>query len=309
MVAAGCSATVRQMDEPRTPFGELLTAVITPFDASGAVDYEAFRRLVLHLGDTGSDGVVVSGTTGESPTLSNDEKAMLFATAVDAARGRMTVVAGTGTYNTAESIEMTQRAAAAGCDGVMAVTPYYSKPPQEGIYRHFVAIAEATELPVLLYNIPGRTARLIEVDTLVRLATHPNIVAVKDAVDDLGFTKASLAALPAGFAVYAGSDFMTRDVVAAGGVGVVSVAAHLAGRQLKSLIRAVKADDMPQADKIHDALDPLYEALFVEPNPMPVKAAMNRWWGPVGEPRLPLVPASQATLTLVERALDAAAAV
>ncbi len=294
------------MDDRPTPFGELLTAVITPFSPSGAVDYQTFRRLVRHLGDTGSDGVVVSGTTGESPTLSADEKAMLFATAVDSAGGRMTVVAGTGTYNTAESVELTVRAADAGCDGVMAVTPYYSKPPQEGLVRHFEAIAEASDLPVLLYNIPGRTARLIEIDTLARLAAHPSIVAVKDAVDDIDFTRRSLAALPADFAVYAGSDSMTRAVVAAGGVGVVSVASHLAGRRIKEMIAAVKGDDSGRADEIDDALMPLFEALFLEPNPMPVKAAMNRWWEPVGEPRLPLVPASAATLERIEAALVAA---
>ena len=297
------------MDERPTPFGELLTAVVTPFTHGGAVDYEAFWRLLRHLADTGSDGVVVSGTTGESPALSADEKAALFATAVDAVGGRMHVVAGTGTYNTAESVELTERAAEVGCAGVMAVTPYYSKPPQEGLYRHFVAIAEATDLPVLLYNIPGRTARLIEVETLVRLAQHPKIVAVKDAVDEIEFTRRSLAALPGDFAVYAGSDAMTLDIVTAGGAGVVSVASHLVGPQIKRMIRAAKSGDEGLARKIHDALTPLFTALFVEPNPMPVKAAMNRWWEPVGEPRLPLIPASDATLAQIEASLEAAAAI
>ncbi len=306
MVPPQGSATVGRMDDRPTPFGELLTAVITPFSPAGAVDYETFRRLVRYLGDTGSDGVVVSGTTGESPTLSGDEKAMLFKTAVDAAGGRMTVVAGTGTYDTAESIELTRRAAAAGCDGVMAVTPYYSKPPQEGLIRHFEAIAEAGDLPVLLYNIPGRTARLIEIDTLAHLAAHPSIVAVKDAVDDIDFTRRAMASLPSDFSVYAGSDSMTRDIVAAGGVGVVSVASHLAGRRIKEMIAAIKSDDSRRADEINDALTPLFEALFLEPNPMPVKAAMNRWWEPVGEPRLPLVPASAATLAQIEAALATA---
>lgn len=305
----GGAATVPIMDERPTPFGELLTAVITPFTPEGSVDYEAFWRLLRHLAGTESDGVVVSGTTGESPTLSADEKAALFATAVDAVGSRMHVVAGTGTYNTAESIELTERAAEVGCDGVMAVTPYYSKPPQEGLYRHFAAIAEATDLPVLLYNIPGRTARLIEVETLVRLAHHPKIVAVKDAVDEIDFTRRSLDALPGDFAVYAGSDAMTLDIVMAGGAGVVSVASHLVGPQIKRMIRAAKSGDEGLARKIHDALTPLFTALFVEPNPMPVKAAMNRWWETVGEPRLPLIPASEATLAQIEASLEAAAAV
>ncbi len=302
-------ATVRLMDERPAPFGRLLTAAITPFDADGAVDYETFWRLVRYLGDTGSQGVVVCGTTGESPTLSADEKAMLFQTAVDAVGSKLSVVAGTGTYDTAESVELTERAAAAGCDGVMAVTPYYSKPPQEGLVRHFGAIADATDLPVLLYNIPGRSARLIEIDTLERLAAHPRIVAVKDAVDDIDYTRSSLERLPADFAVYAGSDFMVKDVVTAGGVGVVSVASHLVGPQLARLIDAALAGNEPQAEKIHDALTPLFDALFVEPNPMPVKAAVGRWWAPVGEPRLPLIPAASSTLELIERGLEAASAV
>ncbi len=297
------------MSARQSPFGALLTAIVTPFDADGAVDHEAFWRLVRHLGENGSDGVVVAGTTGESPTLSDDEKVALFAAAVAASGGRMTVVAGTGTYDTAHSVEMTRRAADVGCDAVMAVTPYYSKPPQEGLYRHFTAIADASDLPVLLYNIPGRTARLIEVETLVRLAEHPGIVAVKDAVDDLAFTERSLAALPEDFAVYAGSDFMAFDVIAAGGVGVVSVASHLVGRQIAAMIAAIGEGDLPGARKIHEALAPLFDALFVEPNPMPVKAAVDRWWEPVGEPRLPLIPAAPETLDSIESALEAAAAV
>ena len=299
------------MDARRAPFGSLLTAVITPFDGDGAVDYQAFWRLLLHLRDTGTDAVVVCGTTGEGPTLSDEEKLALFSTAVDASAatgGAMKVVASTGTYDTAHSVELTRRAAEIGCHGVMAVTPYYSKPPQEGLYRHFVAIADATDLPVLLYNIPGRTARLIEVDTLVRLAGHPNIVAVKDAVDDLDYTTRSLAALPAGFAVYAGSDALTFDSMQAGSVGVVSVASHLVGVRLKAMIEALAAGDVDAASSVNAELAPLFEALFLEPNPMPLKAALNRWWGPVGEPRLPLIPASDDTVARLEAALTPVAA-
>jgi 4-hydroxy-tetrahydrodipicolinate synthase len=294
------------MADRTAPFGRLLTAVITPFDEAGAVDHDAFWRLVRHLGDHGSEGVVVAGTTGESPTLSSDEKVSLYATAVDAAGSRMTVVAGTGTYDTAESVELTKRAADAGCHAAMAVTPYYSKPPQEGLYRHFSAIAEATDLPLMLYNIPGRTARLIEVDTLARLGANPRIVAVKDAVDDIEFTRRTLEAVGEDLAVYSGSDSMTLDVVSAGGVGVVSVASHLVGPQIAEMIAAALSGD-PRAKSINDALTPLCDALFVEPNPMPLKAALNRWWGPVGEPRLPLIPASDETLDLIGRAMEAAA--
>ena len=291
------------------PFGEVLTAVITPFDEDGAVDYGTFWRLTRNLVARGSDGIVVAGTTGESPTLSKVEKIALFKAAVDAVGDKATVVAGTGTYDTRESIELTRRAVEVGCHAVMAVTPYYSRPPQEGLYRHFSAIADESDVPMLLYNIPGRTARIIEVETLVRLAAHERIVAVKDAVDDIEFTRRALDALPPEFAVYSGSDGMTREICEAGGVGVVSVASHLVGPQIRRLVQAATSGDIAEAAKLNDALMPLFDALFVEPNPIPVKAAVAAVWGPVGEPRLPLVAASSETTMLVEQALEAAEAV
>ena len=293
----------------QTPFGELLTAVVTPFDEDGSVDYGTFWRLTRYLADHGSDGIVVAGTTGESPTLSKVEKIALFKAAVDAVGDRVTVVAGTGTYDTRDSIELTRRAVDVGCDAVMAVTPYYSRPPQEGLYRHFTAIADASDVPVMLYNIPARTARIIEVDTLVRLAAHERIVAVKDAVDDIDFTTSAIEALPADFSVYSGSDSMTRAICEAGGVGVVSVASHLVGPQVRRLAHAAKTGEVGEAAKLADALMPLFEALFVEPNPMPLKAALSATWGSVGDPRLPLIPADLGTTELVEQALEAAEAV
>jgi 4-hydroxy-tetrahydrodipicolinate synthase len=294
---------------PTAPFGEVLTAVLTPFDESGAVDYTTFWRLLKYLADTGCDGVVVAGTTGESPTLSDVEKVALFKAAVEAVGDRMTVIAGTGTYDTKHSIGLTEQAEEAGVDAVMAVTPYYSKPPQEGLYRHFTAIADATDLPVLLYNIPGRTARLIEIETLVRLAAHPRIVAVKDAVDDLDWSRKQIAALPDGFAVYSGSDAMTRGIVEAGGVGIVSVAAHFAASQVKRLVQAAVAGEEAEARKIDEALAPLCTALFVEPNPMPLKGGMNALWDRVGDPRLPLVPAAPSTVAQIEEAMETARAI
>jgi 4-hydroxy-tetrahydrodipicolinate synthase len=288
------------------PFGAVLTAVLTPFDQDGAVDYATFWRLLRYLAENGSEGVVVAGTTGESPTLSTVEKVAMFKAAVEAVGDRMKVVAGTGTYDTAESVELSERAAEVGVDGLMAVTPYYSKPPQEGLYRHFRAIAESTDLPLMLYNIPGRTARLIEIDTIVQLAGVPQIVAVKDAVDDLEFTRKQLAAVPHDFAVYSGSDHMTREIVKAGGVGVVSVASHLVGNQVRRLVEAAATEDEEEAVRLDDALTPLFDALFVEPNPMPLKAGMGSMWGPVGQPRLPLVPAMPATLKLLEAAMETA---
>jgi len=288
------------------PFGRVLTAVLTPFDQDGGVDYATFWRLLRYLAENGSDGVVVCGTTGESPTLSEIEKVALFKAAVEAVGDRMKVIAGTGTYDTAESVELTERASEIGVDGAMAVTPYYSRPPQEGLYRHFVAIAEASDLPLIIYNIPSRTARLIEIDTLVQLSGHPGIVAVKDAVDDIDFTRKELAALPSDFAVYSGSDHMTRDIVSAGGVGVVSVLSHLAGPQIQRLVQAIENGDDEEAERIDVALAPLATALFAEPNPMPLKAGMGSMWGRVGDPRLPLVPAAPPTLKALEEAMEAA---
>jgi 4-hydroxy-tetrahydrodipicolinate synthase len=292
------------MDQrPVPPFGSVLTAIITPFHDDGSIDYGTFTRLAGHLVAHGSDGLVVCGTTGESPTLDATEKVALYRAAVDAVGDRATIVAGTGTYDTRESIEFTERAAEVGCDAVMAVTPYYSKPPQEGIYRHMSAIADATDLPLMVYNIPGRTCRLIEVDTLVRLADHPNIVAVKDAVDDVAWTAGEIAALPEGFAVYSGSDSLTLDIVRAGGVGVVSVAAHLAGDQIKAMVDAAIVGKDDEADRLHEGLSPLFSALFVEPSPMPLKAGLSMAWDPVGDPRLPLVPASEETRETLRKAL------
>ena len=285
------------------PFGEVLTAMITPFTADGAVDYEQVWNLSRYLVDNGSDGIVVAGTTAESPTLSNEEKVALFKAVLDAVGDKAFVVAGTGTYNTAESIALSKRAADLGCHGIMAVTPYYSKPPQEGLFRHFTAIADSTDLPFIVYNIPGRTSRLIEIDTLARLSEHPQIVAVKDAVDSVGFTSRTLDACGDGLAIYSGNDDLTLPIIAAGGVGVVSVASHLAGNQIKRMVTSARHGDLGTATKIHQELMPLFEALFVEPSPMPLKAALNELWGPVGEPRLPLVPASTETLELVKDAV------
>jgi 4-hydroxy-tetrahydrodipicolinate synthase len=290
---------------PEAPFGQVLTAVITPFGDDGSIDYGTFWRLTRHLADHGSDGIVVGGTTGESPTLSKVEKVALYKAAVDAAGDRMSVVAGVGTYDTRESVDLAQRAAESGVDGVMAVTPYYSKPPQEGLFRHFTAIADATDARVLLYNIPGRTCRIIEIDTLVRLAEHPRIVAVKDAVDDLDYTRREIDALPDGFAVYAGSDATTREIVRMGGVGVVSVAAHLAGDTVKAMVDAAVRGDDDEADRLNGLLGPLVDALFLEPNPMPLKAGLDLAWDPVGDPRLPLIPASDDTRAALESALQA----
>jgi 4-hydroxy-tetrahydrodipicolinate synthase len=229
----------------------------------------------------------------------------LFRAVVEATKGRAQVVAGTGTNDTAHSVELTRRAAEAGCHGVLAVTPYYSRPPQEGLVAHFAAIA-AVGLPVMVYNIPGRTGARIEVPTLARLAEDPQIAAVKDAVGELAFTTATVRAVGDGMAVYSGDDVNTLPMMAVGGVGVVSVAAHLAGRQVKRMVEAAAAGQMEEARRLHLALAPLCKALFLESNPIPVKAALDELWAPVGDPRLPLVRASAATVAAVKEALAVA---
>lgn len=290
------------------PFGEVLTAMITPFTDSGQVDYDKVWRLSRYLVDNGSDGLVVTGTTGESPALSGDEKVAIYRAVVEAVGERAAIVAGTGTYNTAESVELSKRAADAGVDAVMAVTPYYSKPDQNGLVGHFTAIAEATELPLLLYNIPGRSARLIEVDTLARLSAHPNIVAVKDAVMDLDHTAQARLALPADFAIYSGQDSLTLPMMAVGAVGVVSVASHLVGKQIKRMVGAFHDGDWAEAQRLNYGLLPTFYACFTEPSPMPVKGAMSRLWESVGDPRPPLVPARPETVDAIEVAVGKAQA-
>ena len=287
---------------PSAPFGTLATAMITPFTSSGAVDHEAAWRLARHLSDQGTDTLVVAGTTGESPSLSEDEKIALFRTVVDSVREKKAkVVAGTGTYNTHHSVELTERASEAGVDGVLAVTPYYNKPSQAGQIQHFTAIADVG-VPVVLYNIPSRTASLIEVETLVELASHPNIVAVKDAVLDLEFTSSTINRAP-GLPVYSGQDTFTLPMLSVGAVGVVSVVAHLAGRTIKKMIAAAADGDWDEARRLHNGMMPLCEACFLETNPAPIKAAVSAFWEPVGDVRLPLVSASAETLTAIEKSL------
>jgi 4-hydroxy-tetrahydrodipicolinate synthase len=276
--------------------------MITPFDSSGQVDHQKAWRLARHLSDNGTDTLVVTGTTGESPTLSVGEKLALYKTVIDAVGEKDTlIVAGTGTYNTAESVEMTVKAGELGADGVLAVTPYYNRPSQQGLMAHFTAIADAG-VPVLLYNIPSRTGTLIEVDTLARLSEHDNIVAVKDAVMDIDFTSETVdrvRLLP----VYSGQDSYTLPMMSVGAIGVVSVIAHLAGRAVAAMVKAAAAGDTEEARRLHHLLLPLCEACFLETNPAPVKAAMNRLWEPVGDVRLPLVGASDDTVAAVEKAL------
>jgi 4-hydroxy-tetrahydrodipicolinate synthase len=278
--------------------------MVTPFASDGAVDHEAAWRLARHLSDHGTDTLVVTGTTGESPTLSDAEKVALYHTVVAAVAEKDTmVVAGTGTYDTRHSVELTEQAAAAGVDGILAVTPYYNRPSQAGLVAHFQAIA-GVGLPVMLYNIPGRTGRLIEIETLARLADHPNVAAVKDAVENLDFTSKTVNTIP-DLPVYSGQDSLTLPSLAVGAVGVVSVASHLVGRHIRRMIVATQEGDWEEARRLHHLLYPVFESCFLETNPAPVKAAMNTLWGEVGDVRLPLVNASPETVAAIEKAMAA----
>jgi 4-hydroxy-tetrahydrodipicolinate synthase len=268
--------------------GRLLTAMVTPFAPDGSVSYDAARRLAVALLDSGSDGLVVAGTTGEAPTLTHNEKLRLFAEVKSAIGDRGAVVAGTGTYNTAESVEMTREAEGTGVDAVLAVTPYYNKPPQEGLYRHFAAIAEATSLPVIMYNIKSRTGVNMSAETTVHCSQIENIAGVKEASGDFEQIGAVVSGARKGFRVWSGADEDTLPILELGGYGAIAVISHLVGRQVKSMIDDAVAGRFEEAHNTHDRLVPLIDALFCVSNPIPVKYALGQLGFPVGGLRLPL---------------------
>jgi 4-hydroxy-tetrahydrodipicolinate synthase len=285
-------------------FGSLVTAMVTPFRDDHAVDLDRAQELARWLVNNGSDAVVVAGSTGESPTLTHREKAELFRAVADALRGQGSMIAGVGTYSTAETLELTEAAAAAGADGLLVVTPYYNKPPQRGLTAHFTAVADATDIPVILYNIPGRTALRIEHDTLLELAQHRNIVAVKDSTGDFQSISRLIAESPDGFEVYSGDDWATFGYTCLGAVGVVSVASHLVGPQIHQMIDLIQTGDISAARKIHETLAPLFNALFISSNPIPVKAALQMLGRGAGPTRLPLVSATPDEVARVRAALE-----
>jgi 4-hydroxy-tetrahydrodipicolinate synthase len=285
-------------------FGAVLTAMATPFAEDGSLDLDGAQTLAAHLLDHGTDSIVVAGSTGEAPTLTHAEKLDLFRAVVEAAEGRGQVVAGTGTYATAETVELSKEAASCGVDALLVVTPYYNKPPQRGLIEHFTTVAAATDLPVIAYNIPGRTATRIEHDTMLALAEVPNIVAVKDSTGDLDAVSRLVGEAPAGFEVYSGDDWATFPIACLGGVGIVSVAAHLVGDRIAQMLHLVFEGDVPSARKIHEELSPLYATMFITSNPIPLKAALEMVGLPAGRPRLPLVPATEQERDRIRRALE-----
>jgi 4-hydroxy-tetrahydrodipicolinate synthase len=284
-------------------FGSVITAMVTPFRQDFSLDLDGAQEVVRHLLEHGSDSLVVTGSTGEAATLSHKEKVDLYGAVVEAAEGHGKVIAGTGTYNTAETVELTRDAQAAGVDAILAVTPYYNKPPQGGLTAHFKEVAEATDLPVLLYNIPSRTACTIETDTLLQLAQVENIVGVKDATADFQTAGQIIKESPPDFDVYSGDDWATFFFTCLGGAGVISVASHLAGERMKEMIELIEAGDAAAGRKIHLDLLPLFKGLFITSNPIPLKAALEIAGRPVGPPRLPLVPATLEEQGRIERAM------
>jgi len=287
-------------------FGRVLTAMVTPFNKDMSVNFEQVKKLARHLVQSGSDGLVVAGTTGESPALSRDEKVELFRVVVEEVGGDAVVVAGTGSNNTAASVELTQAAEKVGVDAVMLVGPYYNKPSQEGIYQHFKTIATSTNLPVMLYNVPGRTAVNILPQTVSRLAEIENIVAIKEASGSLDQVSELRRLLPDHFAIYSGDDSLTLPIMSLGGKGVVSVASHIVGTKIQEMVNAFTSGNITMATKIHCSLYPVFKGMFVTSNPVPVKAALNMLGWKVGIPRLPLVEASKAEKDAIKKVLSEA---
>ncbi len=281
--------------------GEVLTAIVTPFDSSGAVDYERFRALARHLVDNGSDGVVVAGTTGESPTLSDDERLELIAAALDAVGDRATVVAGTGTYSTAHSVRLTERAHEAGAHAFLVVTPYYNKPPPRGIVEHFKAIAAASDRTIVVYNIPARVVLNLETETIAQLAEIPTVRAVKQANDDLDQARRIV---ELGLELYAGDDDLILPFLDLGGLGGVCVHTHVVGPQVKAMVTAARGGDLEEARRLEQATRPALEILKVQTNPIAIKAALNLLGHEVGGLRLPLVEANDDEIAQIRSCLE-----
>ncbi len=276
----------------QVPFGRVLTAMVTPFAADGSVDLDLAARLAVHLVEHGSDGLVLCGTTGESPTLSWQEQHEIFAAVKGAVGSRAALLAGSGSNCTAEAVEATREAASLGADGALVVVPYYNKPPQDGLEAHFRAVAQAAPgLPLMLYNIPGRTGTSLAPETTARLLDCPNVVSFKAASGTTEEVSALRALCGDRLAIYSGDDALTLPMLAVGGVGVVSVASHIAGPQISAMVKAFLAGDWAGALVLHEQLLPLCKALFCTTNPIPVKAALELSGWPVGAPRLPLLPA------------------
>ncbi|MGM0445731.1 MAG: 4-hydroxy-tetrahydrodipicolinate synthase [Bacillota bacterium] len=269
-------------------FGNLLTAMVTPFDKNLKVDFDKVRKLARNLVDEGNDGLVVLGTTGEVPTLNHKEKLEILRTVVDEVGDEVNVVAGTGSYSTEASIKLSKEAKEIGVDGVMIVVPYYNKPPQYALYNHFKEIAESIDLPILMYNVPSRTSRNMEAETIKKLAEIDNIIAIKEASGDLGQVAEISLIEKEDFYIYSGDDMLTLPIMSLGGEGVVSVAGHVAASKIKEMITSFKSGNPKKARELNKELIPVYNAMFIDTNPIPVKEALNLSGFDAGIPRPPL---------------------
>jgi len=283
--------------------GRLLTAMVTPFNEEGEVDYEQAKRLALALINSGSEGLVVAGTTGESPTLVRAEKLRLFSEVKSAVGERGTIIAGTGSNSTAEALETTKEAERVGVDACLLVVPYYNKPTQEGLYQHFKTIAQDTSLPCILYNVPSRTVVSLSADTTIKLSQIDNIIGVKEASGNLDQIAKIISNTRDDFRVYSGNDGDTFPIMVLGGYGVISVASHLVGNQLKEMIDSITNGEIDKASSIHHRLLPLINALFILSNPIPLKYALNYIGFNVGKPRLPLTEPDEKSAALIKDAL------
>ncbi|WP_066193715.1 MULTISPECIES: 4-hydroxy-tetrahydrodipicolinate synthase [Gracilibacillus] len=285
-------------------FGHLLTAMVTPFDEKNRIDFDITTQLIEHLLDNGTDGLVVAGTTGESPTLSHEEKISLFKHVLQVVDGRVPIIAGTGNNNTQESIALTKEAEQLGVDAALIVSPYYNKPNQEGLLQHFSAIANQTTLPIMLYNIPSRAVVKLNVETVVALSEVDNVVSVKDSTGDLDALASIIEQTSDDFTVYSGDDSMTLPIQSIGGAGVVSVSSHVVGKQMKEMIHLFEQGNVKEAATRHRQLLPIMRALFMAPSPSPVKSALRYQQINVGSVRLPLVPLSPFEEQNLFRVLD-----
>ena len=283
--------------------GRVLTAMVTPFDDDGAVDYPAVGELARALVASGSDGLVVTGTTGEAPSLSAEEQVSVWRAVREAVGPGVGLVGGASTNATNESLPLVRACVDAGMDAVMLTVPYYNKPPQEGLVRHFTVLAEATPLPCILYNVPSRTSLNMAAETTLRLAAVPNIIGVKEASGDFAQIEAITSGAPEGFRVWSGNDGDTTELIRLGGYGVISVASHLVGRQIHDMVYAAAEGRHDDAQVIHQRLLPLVDALFIESNPIPVKFALNEVGVRAGTLRLPLVPPSEASQAAIREEL------
>lgn len=284
--------------------GRILTAMVTPFHDDLSVNYDAAADLAKYLVANGSNGLVVTGSTGEAATLNYDEKLKLYSTVLDAVGDKATVIAGTGSNDTRASIELTQAAEKLGVHGAMLVGPYYNKPPQEGFYQHFKAIAQITDLPLIIYNVPGRTASNILPSTVARLAEIKNIVAIKEASGNLEQVSEIIRSTPKDFLVYSGDDSLTLPILAVGGVGIISVAAHIVGNRMQEMIAAFVENDLVKAQSIQSELLPFFRMMFITTNPIPVKTAVNILGLNGGPLRLPLIPPTTSEFEQVKNLMQ-----